>query len=173
MEAFSAPDSPLRNWVTPDGSAGSSGTDGFKAEPGRYHLYIATSCPWAHRTHIMTKLKALEGAIEFSTVLPRRSDQGWDFEVGNPKHTDDLFGKQHLHEIYSLSTPDYTGRVTVPVLFDKEQKVIVSNESSEIIRMLNSAFAEDAGSAHGEDFYPTELHTEIDMINERVYSNGQ
>ena len=166
--SFQRPESPLRNWVTADGSAGPSGDGGFKAEPGRYHLYVATSCPWAHRTQIFAKLKELEGAVSFSLVQPKRSDQGWIFDSGNQAHKDDLLGKDYLHQVYSHSTPDYTGRVTVPVLFDKEQSVIVSNESSEIIRMLNSAF-QDAG-ANGEDFYPADLRDEIDTINERVYA---
>lgn len=166
--SFQRPDSPLRNWVTADGSAGSSGAGGFKAEPGRYHLYIATSCPWAHRTHIFSKLKDLEGAISFSTVKPRRTDQGWVFDNDDPVYKDDLLGNDSLHQIYSHSTPDYNGRVTVPVLFDKEKDVIVSNESSEIIRMLNSAFVAVAGN--DADFYPADLREEIDMINERVYA---
>lgn len=167
--SFQRPDSPLRNWVTADGAAGSSGVGGFKAEAGRYHLYIATSCPWAHRTQIMTKLKELEGAISFSLVKPRRTENGWIFDHDDDTHKDHVLDKSYLHEVYTSSTPDYTGRVTVPVLYDTEQDIIVSNESSEIIRMLNEAFqAEGAGDA---DYYPEDLRAEIDPINERVYAN--
>lgn len=167
--SFQRPDSPLRNWVTDDGGPGPTGSGGFKAEPGRYHIYMATSCPWAHRTQIMARLKGLNDAISFSVVQPRRTDQGWVFDPDDPQHRDDILGKSCLHEVYAASTPDYTGRVTVPVLFDKHQKVIVNNESSEIIRMLNGPFDRFAESHY--DYFPEDLRGEIDAINARVYDN--
>lgn len=166
--AFVRPDSVLRSWVTPDGAPGPSGDGGFAAAQGRYHLYVAINCPWAHRTMIMRKLKKLEDVISMSIVRPNRGPEGWTFDTaaGYPDH---LFDKNHLHEIYTLSHPDYTGRVTVPVLFDKERGVIVSNESAEIIRMLNSAFNEWADTSH--DYYPHNLQPVIDSWNERIYAN--
>jgi len=160
-------DSVLRSWVTADGRAGPSGEGGYKAEAGRYHLYISQSCPWAHRTWIMRILKGLEAAVPMSIVLPRRSDDGWVFDNDDAGYRDHLLGKSALREIYAASHPDYTGRVTVPVLWDRETETIVSNESSEIIRMFNSAF--DAITGNSDDYYPEPLRAEIDAVNERTY----
>jgi len=157
----------FRNWVTPDGSAGPTGKGGFKAEPGRYHLYIARACPWAHRTMIFRALKGLEGIIDYSVVHWRMLENGWTFEPG-PGVTGDLVnGKEFLHQVYTLADPTYSGRVTVPVLWDRETRTIVSNESAEIIRMLNSAF-DGVGAAEG-DYYPDGLRTEIDALNTKIY----
>lgn len=166
--SFQRPDSVLRSWVTADGAPGPSGDGGFAAAPGRYHLYVAINCPWAHRTMIMRKLKKLEEVVSMSIVRPGRGSQGWTFDPAGG-YADDLFGKAHLHEIYTLSHPDYTGRVTVPVLFDTERGVIVSNESSEIIRMLNSAFDAWADTSH--EYYPHNLRPVIDDWNARTYAN--
>ncbi len=163
------PDSPLRSWVTPDGSPGPSGEGGYKAEAGRYHLYVSEGCPWAHRTWIMRILKGLEEAIPMSMVLPRRDDNGWIFDPSQDRYRDHNLGKTILHEIYTASHPKYTGRITVPVLWDNATKTIVSNESSEIIIMLNAAFVGVAGNA--DDYYPEDLRAEIDAINERTYAN--
>ncbi|MBN9431716.1 MAG: glutathione S-transferase family protein [Bosea sp.] len=157
----------FRNWVTPDGSAGPTGKGGFRAEPGRYHLYIARACPWAHRTMIFRALKGLEGIIDYSVVHWRMLENGWTFEPG-PGVTGDLVnGKEFLHQVYTLADPTYSGRVTVPVLWDRETKTIVSNESAEIIRMLNSAF-DSVGATEG-DYYPDGFRTEIDALNTRIY----
>ncbi len=157
----------FRNWVTPDGSAGPTGKGGFKAEPGRYHLYIARACPWAHRTMIFRALKGLEGIIDYSVVHWRMLENGWTFEPG-PGVTGDLVnGKEFLHQVYTLADPTYSGRVTVPVLWDRETKTIVSNESAEIIRMLNSAF-DGVGATEG-DYYPDGFRTEIDALNTKIY----
>ncbi|MEM8589729.1 MAG: glutathione S-transferase family protein [Pseudomonadota bacterium] len=164
---FVRQDSAFRNWVTEDGSAGPSGKGGFKAEPGRYHLYISHACPWAHRTMIFRKLKGLEDMIDVSVVDHFMGDEGWWFSDNPGSTPDTINGKSHLHQIYTLALPDYTGRVTVPVLWDKQQQTIASNESSEIIRMFNSAF--DGVGATGPDFYPEELRPEIDAINDRIY----
>lgn len=160
----------FRNWVTADGSAGASGTGGFKAEPGRYHLYVSLACPWAHRTLIFRKLKNLEGLISVSVVSPKMPDEtGWSFDKATGSTGDDLLGKDYLWQVYTQAVRDYTGRVTVPVLWDKQTNTIVSNESSEIIRMFNSAFNELTGNT--DDYYPEELRSSIDAINTRVYDN--
>lgn len=164
---FVRQDSAFRNWVTEDGSAGPTGKGGFKAEPGRYHLYISHACPWAHRTMIFRKLKGLEDMIDVSVVDHFMGDEGWRFSDNPGSTPDTVNGKSHLHQIYTHALPDYTGRVTVPVLWDKQQQTIASNESSEIIRMFNSAF--DGVGATGPDFYPEALRTEIDAINDRIY----
>src|SRR5271169_1371507 len=156
-----------RNWVTPDGSPGPSGEGGFPADRDRYHLYVSLACPYAHRTVIFRKLKELEGVISLSVVEPVMGAQGWEF--GNATTSDTVNGKARLGDIYLLADPRYTGRVSVPVLWDKERRTIVNNESPEIIRMLNSAFA--AFTNDRSDYYPTELRGEIDRINERVYSD--
>ncbi len=166
---FIRPTTRYRSWVTADGSAGPSGEDGFKAEPGRYHLYVALSCPWAHRTIIFRKLKALENVIGMSIVSPDMLDQGWTFNKDEGSTGDTLNGKSKLSEIYVMADPKYTGRVSVPVLWDKERKTIVNNELAEIIRMLNSAF--DAFTNEHTDYYPAPLRKEIDRINEMVYAN--
>jgi glutathionyl-hydroquinone reductase len=154
-------DSQFRNWVTADGSSG------FPAEAGRYHLYIAIGCPWAHRTWIFRQLKRLDDVISLSIVAPRRTDQGWVFASDNPRYRDTLLGKRCLHEIYTLAQPNFTGRVTVPVLWDKQRQTIVNNESSEIIRMFNSAFA--AFTKDTTDYYPEPLRAEIDALNDLIY----
>ncbi|MBW9062727.1 glutathione S-transferase family protein [Rhizobium herbae] len=157
----------FRNWVTADGSAGPSGEGGFKAEAGRYHLYVSLACPWAHRTLIFRKLKKLEDLITVSIVDPLMLSNGWEFknEIGGT--VDHLFGSKTLWQVYVKADPRYSGRVTVPVLWDKKRNTIVSNESSEIIRMFNSAFDGLTGSR--DDFYPEQLRSEIDSLNARIY----
>ena len=157
----------FRNWVTPDGSAGPSGHGGFAAERGRYHLYVSLACPYAHRTVIFRKLKDLESVISMSVVDPVMGDAGWQF--GDGAVADTVNGKSTLGQIYLLADPRYTGRVSVPVLWDKEQRTIVNNESPEIIRMFNSAFA--ALTNDRADYYPAELRGDIDRINTRVYND--
>lgn len=157
----------MRSWITPDGAPGPSGEGGFRAAAGRYHLYVSLACPWAHRTLIFRKLKGLEAMIGVSVVHWHMGAQGWTFEQGDGATGDSLYGADFLHQIYTRARPRYSGRVTVPVLWDKERNTIVSNESSEIIRMLNSAF--DSLGASAADFYPRPLRDEIDRINEEVY----
>ncbi len=156
----------FRNWITPDGSAG-SGRGGFKAEPGRYHLYVSSACPWAHRTLIFRALKGLESMISISVVHWFMGKQGWTFELGEGVIPDSINHVQYLHELYTKADSRYSGRVTVPVLWDKETNSIVNNESAEIIRMFNSAF-DHIGALSG-DYYPEKLRLEIDQINNRVY----
>ena len=165
---FEREDAGFRNWVTADGRAGPSGIGGFKAEPNRYHLYVSLACPWAHRTTIYRKLKGLEDMISLSIVHPFMGDKGWTFAEGAGVIADPIVKADYLYEVYIAAKPDYTGRVTVPVLWDKETNTIVSNESSEIIRMFNSAFDEVGATA--VSFLPTELLAEIDTVNEFVYS---
>lgn len=157
----------FRNWVTPDGAAGPSGEDGFKAEPGRYHLYVSYACPWAHRTLILRTLKKLEDVISFSVVHHFMGENGWTFLAEDGATGDALYGSDFLHQIYTRADPAYSGRVTVPVLWDKQRQTIVSNESAEIIRMLNSAFDEWGDATR--DFYPKPLRAGIDAVNELVY----
>ena len=159
----------FRNWVTADGSAGPSGEGGFAAESGRYHLYVSLACPYAHRTVIFRKLKKLENVISMSILDPVMGEQGWEFGSGPGTTPDTVNGKQRLGEIYLLADPRYSGRVSVPVLWDKKRRTIVNNESPEIIRMLNSAFA--ALTDDRADYYPAELRSEIDRINARVYKD--
>jgi len=159
----------FRNWITRDGSAGPSGVGGFKAEPGRYHLYVSLACPWAHRTLIFRALKGLENMISMSFVHWYMAENGWTFQLGDGVVGDTLNNADFMYQIYTLAMPDYSGRVTVPVLWDKQQKTIVSNESPEIIRMFNSAF--DAVGANPEDYYPLALRAEIDQFNERIYES--
>jgi len=166
---FVRQDSAFRNWITPDGSPGPTGGGGFAAEPGRYHLYVSLACPWAHRTLIFRKLKGLEDAIGLSVVHWHMGEQGWELRETPGATGDRLYGSRYLHQIYTRARPDYTGRVTVPVLWDKRNETIVNNESSEIIRMLNSAF--DEVGAKGPDFYPASLRAEIDRINAKVYDH--
>ncbi|MCY0096214.1 glutathione S-transferase family protein [Hoeflea ulvae] len=166
---FKRSEAAFRNWVTADGSAGPSGTGGFAAEAGRYHLYVSLACPWAHRTLIFRKLKGLEEAISVSIVDPHMGENGWEFRDRDGGTADHLGGKDYLWQVYVAAKFDYSGRVTVPVLWDKQTGTVVSNESSEIIRMFNSAF--DAIAAPSPDYYPEELRTEIDEINEIVYTN--
>lgn len=157
----------FRNWITADGSAGPTGQAGFKAEAGRYHLYVSLACPWASRTLIMRALKGLEDMISVSVVHPLMLENGWTFEEGEGVVADPIFQARYLHEVYTAVQPDYTGRVTVPVLFDKKMKTIVNNESSEIIRMFNSAF--DGIGAKPGDYVPAEWLEEIDSVNDFVY----
>jgi putative glutathione S-transferase len=159
----------FRGWVTPDGSPGPSGEGGFAAEPGRYHLYVSLACPWAHRTVIFRKLKKLEDMVSLSVVEPLMGSEGWVFGSGEGAILDFVNRKRRLVDIYLLADPQYTGRVTVPVLWDKRRNTIVNNESAEIIRMLNSAF--DAFTDVRTDYYPQELRDEIDRINDFVYDN--
>ena len=161
--------SKFHNWITADGSPGPSGEGGFAAEAGRYHLYISLACPWAHRTLIFRKLKQLEDVISLSVVDPIMGADGWVFSDAPGTIPDLAEGKSRLSEIYLLTNPKYTGRVTVPTLWDKKKKTIVNNESSEIIRMFNSAF--DALTPVRTDYYPQELRPAIDKINALVYEN--
>ncbi|MEP0339878.1 MAG: glutathione S-transferase family protein [Alphaproteobacteria bacterium] len=160
---FQREDAAFRNWVTADGSPGPTGHGGFKAAAGRYHLYVAAACPWAHRTLIFRALKGLEDMIPVIVVEPLMLENGWEIAAG----ADPVLGARFLHQIYTAAKPDYTGRVTVPVLWDKQTGAIVSNESAEIIRMFNSAF--DGVGAKRGDFYPHDLRHEIDLVNDRVY----
>ncbi len=157
----------FRNWITPDGAPGPSGEGGFKAEPGRYHLYAAYFCPWAHRTLIFRALKGLTGLISVSITHWLMRENGITFAEGDGVIADPIHHAQFLYEIYRAAAPTYTGRVTVPVLWDKEKRTIVSNESSEIIRMFNSAF-DGVGAAEG-DYYSEDLRGEIDRLNARIY----
>ena len=158
-----------RNWITPDGSPGPTGEGGFKAEPNRYHLYVAMACPWANRTLIMRKLKGLEDMISVSVVNPLMAENGWTFEPGEGVIPDPVINAKYMHEIYTHVDPNYSGRVTVPMLYDLKQNKIVNNESSEIMRMLNTAFY-GVGAKEG-DYYPEDLRVEIDAVNEIVYQN--
>ena len=166
---FIRPTTKFRNWVTPDGSPGPSGKGDFAAETGRYHLYVSLACPWAHRTIIFRKLKALENVVSMSIVSPDMLKDGWTFTVSEGSTGDSVNGKSKLSEIYVLAEPRYTGRVSVPVLWDKKTKTIVSNESPEIIRMLNSAF--DAFTNVRTDFYPEPLRAQIDKFNDLIFPN--
>lgn len=159
----------FRNWVTVDGSAGPSGNGGFSAEADRYHLYVSLACPWAHRTLIFRALKGLENIIPVSVVHWYMADKGWTFQSGEGVVPDAVHGAEFMHQIYTAALSDYSGRVTVPVLWDKKTGTIVSNESSEIIRMFNSAF-DQAGAVPG-DFYPEALRADIDEINNRIYES--
>jgi putative glutathione S-transferase len=159
--------SSFRHWVTVDGSAGPTGSPGFKAETGRYHLYAALICPWASRTLMARKLKRLEDIITVDIVEPVLTDQGWRFGTFPGSGPDTVNGVTYMHEIYSCADPHYTGRATVPVLFDKQRNTIVNNESADIVRMLNTAFAAFAGDA--PDLCPPDLAADIDALNERIY----
>ncbi len=156
-----------RNWVTADGQPGPSGEGGFRAEAGRYHLYVSLACPWAHRTLIYRQLKGLAGLIDVSVVSWLMRENGWTFDRSLGSTGDALDGLEFLHQRYTRDDPHYTGRVTVPVLWDKQRKRIVSNESAEIIRMFNSAF--DGLTGNDLDLYPAPLQGEIDALNERIY----
>ena len=164
---FKRSESQVRNWITADGSAGPTGEAGFKAEAGRYHLYVSLACPWAHRTLIFRKLKKLEDLITVSVVDPLMLENGWEFKGENGGTVDHLFGSEALWQVYVKADPTYSGRVTVPVLWDKQQNRMVSNESAEIIRMFNSAFDGLTGSK--DDFYPERLRGEIDELNGLIY----
>ncbi|MCK5922206.1 MAG: glutathione S-transferase family protein, partial [Methylococcales bacterium] len=158
----------FRNWITADGAPGPSGAGGFNAQPGRYHLYVSLACPWAHRTLIFRALKGLEDTISVSVVHWYMAENGWSFQPGDGVVSDSVNGADYLYQVYTAAKSDYSGRVTVPVLWDKKTRTIVSNESSEIIRMLNTAF-DEIGAKPG-DFYPEPLRAEIDVLNERIYN---
>lgn len=165
--AFQREQAQRRHWVTTDGQPGPSGDGGFKAEAGRYHLYVSLACPWAHRTLILRKLKGLESLIDVSVVSWLMLENGWTFDKAHGSTGDKLDDFSFMHQRYTADTTDYTGRVTVPVLWDKKLSRIVSNESAEIIRMFNSAFNELTGNTL--DFYPEPLRPSIDAWNERIY----
>jgi len=166
--AFKRSEASWRNWVTADGAAGPSGEGGFKAESGRYHLYVSYACPWAHRTLIFRVLKGLEDHIDISVVHPDMLEQGWEFREDFPGATGArLHGANAMHQIYTRADPGMTGRATVPVLWDKQRGTIVSNESSEIIRMFNSAFDEITGN--DLDLWPQDLRAALEPVNARIY----
>lgn len=165
---FKRSESAFRNWVTPDGAPGLTGKGGFPAQSGRYHLYVSLACPWAHRTLLMRQLKGLEDHIAISVVHPLMLDHGWTFGTDFEAATgDSLYQHEFLYQLYLHAMPDYSGRVTVPVLWDTEQHTIVSNESADIIRMLNSAF--DGVGATAGDYYPEALRAQIDELNGWIY----
>lgn len=165
---FKRSTSQFRNWVTADGQPGEHGTGGFKAEKDRYHLYVSLACPWAHRTLLMRKLKGLEQIIPVSVVHPLMQENGWTFGQDFPETTgDNLYHSDFLYQLYLRADEHYTGRVTVPVLWDKQQQTIVSNESADIIRMFNSAF--DGAGARAGDYYPNDLRGKIDELNGWIY----
>jgi putative glutathione S-transferase len=159
--------SSFRNWITVDGSAGHTGEAGFKAETGRYHLYVALTCPWASRTLIARALKRLEDVISISIVEPKLSDQGWRFGDFPGSTADTVNGATYMHEIYTAADPVFTGRATVPVLWDKARKTIVNNESADIVRIMNAGFGSLADES--VDLYPEALRAEIDRVNDRIY----
>lgn len=157
----------FRNWITPDGQPGPTGQGGLKAESGRYHLYVSLACPWASRVLIMRHLKGLEDHITVSVVNPLMLEHGWTFEQGDGVIADPIFNSRYLYEIYLKADPHYSGRVTVPVLWDKKTNTIVNNESAEIMRMLNTAFNDITGNQ--EDYYPVALQADIDHMNDLIY----
>jgi len=165
---FKRDTSRFRNWITGDGRAGPSGASGFQAEAGRYHLYVSYACPWAHRTLIFRRLKGLEDMIPVSVVHWYMAENGWTFAEGDGVVADPIHDADYMYQVYQAADASYTGRVTVPVLWDKEKNTIVSNESADIIRMFNSAF-DGIGATEG-DYYPEDLREEIDEINARVYT---
>ena len=165
---FKRKEASFRNWITPDGAPGPSGDGGFAAESGRYHLYVSLACPWAHRTLIFRSLKGLEQHISVDVVHPDMLEMGWSFDTDDgAAQGDSLLGCDYIHQVYQRSDPQVTTRATVPVLWDKETAQIVSNESSEIIRMLNSAF--DGITNNTLDFWPEELRAEMEPVNDRIY----
>ncbi len=164
---FIRQESTFRHWITPDGSPGPTGDGGFQAEPGRYHLYIAYNCPWACRALLYRKLKKLEDAVSVSIAIPEFTDQGYSFGEYPGSVPDPLFNIRYVHELYTRADPHFTGRPTVPVLWDKKRSTMVNNESADIIRMFNTAF--DAYGDAAVDFYPADLRIEIDALNERIY----
>lgn len=166
---FKRTEAAFRNWITEDGSAGPSGEGGYAAESGRYHLYVSFACPWAHRALIFRALKGLEDHISVDVVHPDMLDDGWSFAADFPGATGDrLLGKPYLRDVYLAALPGMTGRVTVPILWDKKTKTIVSNESSEIIRMFNSAFDRITGNT--ADYWPEDMRAEIEEVNGRIYN---
>lgn len=166
--AFKRDTARFRNWITPDGSVGPSGQGGFEAESGRYHLYVSYACPWAHRTLIFRQLKALADHITVSVVHPDMLSDGWTFQADAHGATGDtLYGLPFARDIYLRADPTISGRVTVPILWDKQRETIVSNESSEIIRMFNSAF--DGVTGNHDDYWPEALRADIETVNARIY----
>ncbi len=161
-------DSGFRHWITTDGAAGPTGSGGFKAEPGRYHLYVSHACPWANRTMIMRNLKQLQDHITVNVVHPLMGPESWHFGDYPGSTADTVNHCGTMKAVYQLADPDYSGVVTVPVLWDKQQQTVVNNESSEIIRMFNSAFNKVTGNE--DDYYPEALRTDIDEVNERIYN---
>ncbi len=164
---FARAESGFRSWITSDGRPGPTGEGGFAAEPGRYHLTISRACPWAHRAAIFRALKGLQGAITLSVTHWLMGERGWTFAPGEGVVPDAVMDAEYLHQLYTRADPHFTGRVTVPVLWDRQRNTIVNNESSEIIRMLNSAF--DGVGALPGDSYPETLRAEIDALNARIY----
>lgn len=165
---FQRSEAKFRNWITVDGAPGPSGRGGFTPDSGRYHLYVSLACPWAHRTLIFRQLKGLADHISVSVVHPDMLDKGWTFETDEDGATGDrLFGHDFAHQIYTRADPEFSGRVTVPILWDTQDKTIVSNESSEIIRMFNSAF--DGLTGNTDDYWPADLRADIDPVNARIY----
>ena len=164
---FVRKESQFRNWITEDGTAGPTGSAGFKAEAGRYHLYVSYACPWAQRTLIMRALKGLEDMISVSVVGMTMLENGWTFDAQDGSTGDALFNSEFMHQVYTQADSTYTGRVTVPVLWDKKTNTLVNNESADIIRMLNTAF-DEIGAATG-DYWPEVQRTAIEEINDRVY----
>lgn len=164
---FVREDARFRNWVSADGTPGATGEGGFAAEAGRYHLYVSLACPWAHRTLIMRALKGLEELVGVSVVSPLMAEHGWTYRQAEGSSGDRLAGREYHHQVYTSAAPDYSGRVTVPVLWDKQRGTIVNNESSEIIRMFNTAF--DGLTGNSADYYPEALRGAIDDWNARIY----
>ena len=165
---FVRQDSSFRHWVTPDGAAGPTGAAGFKAEPGRYHLYVALVCPWASRALIARKLKRLDAIVSVAVVEPAMTEQGWHFGDYPGADRDTLNGATWLHELYTRADPHYTGRATVPVLWDRQRRTIVNNESADILRMFNSGFGALADPA--VDLFPKALRADIEALNARMYA---
>ena len=164
---FERDESAFRSWITPDGTAGPTGESGFAAEPGRYHLYISLACPWAHRANAVRHLKGLTDAIELNVVHWLMKEGGWSFRDGECVTGDPAIGADNLHQLYTHAKPDYSGHVTVPVLWDTRTETIVNNESADIMRMLGSAF--DACGANDLDLYPESYRDKIDTLNDRIY----
>ena len=159
--------SPHRHWITPDGSPGLTGDGGFAAEPGRYHLYVSYACPWAHRTLIMRELKGLQDRVSLSVTHGLMAERGWTFDPGPGVVPDSVNGARTLYEVYLADNPKASGRATTPLLWDKKQRRIVSNESADIVRMFNTAF-DEVGAKPG-DYYPEPLRADIDALNDRIY----
>jgi putative glutathione S-transferase len=164
---FERRDSAFRNWITPDGRPGPTGQDGFRAMAGRYHLYVSLACPWAHRTLIIRALKGLEEVIPVSVTHWLMAEHGWTFAAGEGVIPDPLYTSRYLYELYARADDEYSGRATVPILWDQHTQTIVNNESADILRMLGSAF--DQIGAKPGDYYPQPLREEIDAVNQRVY----
>jgi glutathionyl-hydroquinone reductase len=164
---FERHETSFRNWVTVDGRPGPTGQDGFRAMPGRYHLYVSLACPWAHRTLIMRALKGLDELVPVSVTHWLMGENGWTFAAGPGVIPDTLYDSACVHELYTRADETYSGRATVPILWDQHTLTIVNNESADIIRMLNSAF--DQVGAKAGDYYPRDLRAEIDAVNQRIY----